>query len=207
MENSAKSCVFCERSFPGDRIVEQTANHYAIPAVGQITEGGHILVLPNAHYPCVGSMSKKKIREFETLRERVRGVIADAYGPPISFEHGILGQSVPHAHVQMMPCATDLFPRIYEDFPEVEEIDSIEQLRDLHRRKGVYLFYEDNHGKKFGFTLNSHRSYLRTVAADAINPQRRNWKALLQDTEGARMDQILIRETAEKLRALLERSV
>ena len=171
-----------------------------MPTIGQISDGGHLLVIPRQHYSCLGAMEDERFVEFEELAGKVKKTVTKIYGKPISFEHGILGQSVPHAHLQMMPSATDLFTRINRDFRVFKELSTLRDLQDLHRTRGVYLFYQDLNDKMFGFLLDSYPQYLRIVAAEAIGkPKRGNWREWRADPECAKLDDLLIEDTVMRL--------
>lgn len=197
------ACTFCDYA-QQESIVAETDNFYATPSFGQISDGGHVLVIPRHHYSCLGAMEEESFDEFEELTQRVKGAITDVYGKPIAFEHGILGQSIAHAHLQLMPSAVDLFPRIHRDFRMFRALSSIRDLRELHRTKGIYLYYQDPTDKQFAFLLDSFPQYLRFVAAEAIGkPQRGNWREWRADPDCAKLDDKLFTETVKKLRETL----
>lgn len=193
-------CVFCEYA-DKKLIVCESQNFYVIPTVGQISDGGHLLVIPREHYVCLGAMPEQLFDEFDKLTADVKKAVTEAYEKPIIFEHGILGQSISHAHMQVMPCATDLFSRINRDFKVFRQLQSTKELRELHRTKGVYLFYQNTLDEMFGFILDSHSQYLRIVAAEAVGkPKRSNWLEWRSDEDCAKLDDILIAETVKRLK-------
>jgi len=194
-------CTFCDYDSKKPRIVAETPNFYALPTVGQISDGGHMLIVTRKHHPCLGSMEEELFPEYEAFVDRVKAAVTTRYGKPILFEHGILGQSISHAHLQMMPSMVDLFPFINRDFKVFRELSSVRELRELHRTKGVYLFYQDLNDKKFGFILDSFPQYLRIVAAEAIGkPKRGNWREWTADPDCKNLDDRLIEETVNQLR-------
>jgi hypothetical protein len=164
-------------------------------------------VIPKEHAVCLGALSEKMLDEFSDISEYVKSAIRSEYNlPTVAFEHGILGQSVPHAHLQVMPSATDLFPFIIADFKVYKELSSVKELRELHCTKGVYLYYQDPQDKQYGFVLDSYPQYLRFVAAKAIGkPMRGDWRAWRADPEAAKLDDFLVEDTVERLRRHLPR--
>lgn len=196
-------CTFCDYA-DQKSVVAESENFYAIPSFGQISDGGHMLVIPKKHYVCLGAMEDKHFPELEQFTGNLKKAITDVYGKPISFEHGILGQSIPHAHLQMMPTDVDLFKRINRDFRMYRKLSSIRELRDLHRTKGVYLYYQNTADEMFGFMLDSFPQYFRIIAAEAIGkPQRGNWREWRADVEREKLDDLLFAETIKKLRDAL----
>ncbi len=160
-----------------------------------------MLIIPKKHYACLGSMDDNAFCEFEDFSGRIKKAVTAVYGKPISFEHGILGQSIAHAHLQMIPSCVDLFSRINRDFRVFRKLSSMRELQELHRTKGVYLFYQNTFDEMFGFLLDSYPQYLRIVAAEAIGkPKRGNWREWRADPECAKLDDILVEETVKKLR-------
>jgi diadenosine tetraphosphate (Ap4A) HIT family hydrolase len=199
---SGKGCVFCGHEQHRARIVCESGRFYAIPTVGQISDGGHMLIIPKGHHVCLGAMDDAHFDEFEAMHADLKRRIRASYGKRVvSFEHGILGQSVPHGHLQVLPSDTDLYGRISQDFKLVKPLGSVREIRELHRTKGVYLFYENQQDDRFGFLLDSFPQYLRIVAAECIGkPQRGNWREWRADPLQASLDDRLIDETVQKLR-------
>src|SRR3989344_8299983 len=115
------NCHLCDVESYQSWIVDETEHFYARPTIWQISDGGHMLIIPRKHYPCLGSMEKKYFREFKELTSHLKQTITDVYQKPISFEHGILGQSIAHAHLQMLLTSVDLFERIKHDFRICQE--------------------------------------------------------------------------------------
>jgi diadenosine tetraphosphate (Ap4A) HIT family hydrolase len=194
-------CTFCDYERMKPRIVAETPNFYALPTVGQISDGGHMLVITRKHYVCLGAMEDPLFDEFEEFTGRVESAVARNYKKPMLFEHGILGQSIPHAHLQMMPSDTDMFSAINQDFRVFKQLAAFKDMQALHRSKGVYLFYENLKDEKFGFLLDSYPQYLRIVAAKAIGkPPRGDWRQCTADPENKKLDDLLIEETCRTLR-------
>lgn len=192
-------CPFCDRRAFEDRLVFESMNFMIIATLGQILEG-YVLIVPKRHTICFGEFSDQEMEEVALLKQKVKGAIASAYRQnPIFFEHGVVGQSVKHAHMHAVPTDTDLFQKIVADFPDYQRITSLTSLQEVFQREGPYLYYENAEGQMFLFHIFKWPQYLRIVLAEAVGmPERADWK---------KMDQILdsaIRlETKRKLIRLL----
>lgn len=57
-------------------------------------------------------LSDKLIDEYLELKEKVDKAVTTAYQKPMYFEHGIVGQTVPHAHMHCVPSDRDLLPAL-----------------------------------------------------------------------------------------------
>lgn len=172
-------CPFCDRGALQDRLILETANFAVIPTKGQIL-GGYVLIVPKRHTICFGDMSDAEMDEAALLLERVRAAMTSAYGQaPIFFEHGIVGQTVRHAHIHAVPTDVDLFKRIEADFPDYQKVSTLGALQEVFQRDGAYLFYENAAAEKFLFRIFKWPQYLRLVLADAVgHPERGDWKKM-----------------------------
>ncbi len=68
--------------------------------------GGHILIIPKAHYACYGALPPTLDNEFLALKETIRRFLSEVYRAPTFFEHGVFRQTVYHAHLHAMPFGT-----------------------------------------------------------------------------------------------------
>lgn len=200
------TCVFCDYTKHATRIVYETTNFYAVPTIGQISDGGYMLVIPKYHYACLGSMEDDKFGELEDVVSKLKTAITTTFGKPILFEHGILGQSITHAHLHLVPFATDIFPIVQKDFPVYKQITCMHDLRELHRTNGGYLFYQNPADEMFGFLPDAViPQYFRIVVAEASGRQPRgDWRAWRSNKDNAKLDDKLIEETVKKLRQELQ---
>src|SRR3989338_2321735 len=134
-------CPFCNRESFEERIVLETAQWYVIASLGQITNG-YLLIFPKKHHSCFGaitSLSKKegddqRVLVCHTLECLEREYWGEAKAHHITmFEHGIVGQSVQHAHLHVLPVSLDLTPRVLKDFPQygVSRLGNPEELQQL----------------------------------------------------------------------------
>lgn len=190
-----RRCPFCDRRVFEDRLILESKNFVVFPTKGQILEG-YVLIAPKRHIICFGELSETEMEEFAKLKTQVTDLISTAYGQrPIFFEHGVVGQSVKHAHFHGVPTDTDLFPRIVADFPDYQNITSLESLQEVFQREGPYLYYENAKGEMFLFHIFKWPQYLRIVLAEEVGmPERGDWRAM-----DSLLDNALMLETQTKL--------
>ena len=116
------NCVFCNRqSNDRERTIFENNLFYIMPTLGQIPdEGGHVLIVPKGHVNCIANLHDTKTGSMLILLERTSEIMAKEYGcAPAMFEHGIVGQTVKHAHLHLFPGKeTDaITQRVRKDFP------------------------------------------------------------------------------------------
>lgn len=201
-----KPCVFCDKEKRAEKTFYESANFFAMPTIGQISNGGHSLLVPKYHAPCLGEMSSELFQEFSQVKAEVQDAVEEEYGRSIAFEHGIIGQSVPHAHVQILPSHSDLFSTLQCRYQFYKKLDSMEQLRDIYQNRRVYLYYENKQKEMFAFFMDAIPQYLRLVAAQEMGvTPRGDWKVWRSDPECARRDDLLMEETVKRLGRLLKK--
>jgi len=66
------------------------------PTLGQIVEG-YVLIALKEHYPCLGGLVEDELKEFIEIKDETDRRIRKAYpsGPPVFFEHGVIGVRCP----------------------------------------------------------------------------------------------------------------
>lgn len=179
-----KNCVFCDRTKLGEeRIIAEDGNYYVVATLGQITDGGYALIIPKQHVSCVGAMSSDDISDTETLMLTVKDAIEIEYGiRPIVFEHGIVGQTIQHAHLHLLPARIRMCDRIYKDFPnsQICFLDSLKLLRWNYKFTGgkKYLLWSTPEGMiKVVMDPQAPPQYLRLIAAELTgHPEYGNWR-------------------------------
>ncbi len=195
-----KPCVFCDKDKCAESTFYETENFFAMPTIGQISNGGHSLIVPKYHASCLGELSSELFQEFSQVKLKVHNAIEEEYGKSIAFEHGIIGQSVPHAHLQILPSNTNLFSTLQHRYPFYKKLDSIEQLREVYQNRRVYLYYENQQKEMFAFFMDAIPQYLRLVAAQEMGvTPRGDWKAWRSNPDCAKIDDQLMEETVQRL--------
>ena len=194
------ACPFCDRKSLEKDLITETKNFVVVPTLGQIVEG-YSLIIPKKHVLCYGLLSGKMIDEYIELKDKVDKAVTSAYQKPMYFEHGIVGQTVPHAHMHCVPSNRDLLPALMlrnYSIKAKRKIDSEKDLRQAVHDFGPYYFYEFN-GLKMAFDVNSHEMALRIAVANALGmPELADWKSINRQA-----DEKLMKKTIEKLKKIL----
>ncbi|MBU6414843.1 HIT domain-containing protein [Patescibacteria group bacterium] len=201
-------CAFCDRTQFEERLIAETNEHYVIATLGQIT-GGYVLIIPKEHISCFGAFANSQAESmwvmvrmvFQALSmEYLRNTGTPSFCPITMFEHGIVGQSVKHAHLHILPAAVDLTPKIRADFPtaKIEELQWGELFLVLYRKHPQpYLFWvTPSNGPTVCWNPPAPLQYLRTVAAELLGrPERANWRNMNPE-----LDKRLWQETVRRLK-------
>lgn len=194
-------CVFCDKSKFEERLIGETKNSWIIATLGQITDGGYVLLVPKRHVECIGAMEKAEIKFLSEVVRKIYLVLAAEYkcARPIIFEHGIIGQTIKHAHIHFAPETCNIKKRVCKDFPqsEIVMIESWDALRALYSKiKEPYLFWLDNDKPRACWDPPAPPQYLRLVVAEALGrPERGNWRNMNPE-----LDKKLWSETVKRLK-------
>ena len=193
-------CVFCDPDKIKSRTIVSLDGVNIVATLGQITIGGYVLLIPTDHVPCIGAMDKEQIKIIDRVADLIVQAIKSEYKSPVLiFEHGIVGQTIKHAHLHFLPTDIDSSHRIQSDFPKSEKqiIEDLASLQLLYQtRQEPYLLWSTSSGK-FSVCWNppAQPQYLRIISAEMLNvPERADWKKM--DPE---LDKTLIDETIRKL--------
>ena len=215
-----ENCVFCDKSQFEERLCGETKDFWIIATLGQITDGGYLLLVPKRHVDCVGAMRINEIRNLILLMNNTARTQRDLYrnlniewdkcalDQCTIFEHGVVGQTIKHAHIHIMPQrphSLHIEQRIKKDFPQCKiEYLPLEKLIKLYRlRKTPYLYWQEpawddfpSGGFKVCWNPPAPLQYMRIVIADALGrPERANWRNM--DPE---LDKKLWSETVKRLK-------
>lgn len=197
-----KNCVFCDRIEFKERIIAESNAFYIIAPLGQITDGGYVLVIPKRHVPCIGAMKGGEIFKINNIYRAISDYVEVEYSiRPIIFEHGIVGQTIQHAHLHILPANIRMCGRIYRDFPnsQICFLDSLALIKwayDMSGRK-KYLFWSTPEGLfKAIIDPPAPPQYLRIIAAEILGrPERANWRNM-----NPGLDKKLWQETVNRLK-------
>jgi diadenosine tetraphosphate (Ap4A) HIT family hydrolase len=97
-------CPFCNAP-DFERLIVQDDCWYSIATLGQIAPG-YVPAIPKEHLPCIGAVSVIDLPHLMELQAELFEAISAEYTetnpkietPAIMFEHGMVGQTVKHAH-------------------------------------------------------------------------------------------------------------
>lgn len=195
------NCVFCDRTKFEERIIAEKNDLYIVAALGQI-KSGYVIIVPKKHTLCVGAMKDKEIVKISEILHITSDYIEIEYGiKPIIFEHGVVGQTVQHAHIHLLPAKIRLCGRIYRDFPHTQIcfLDSLKMLQcNYNMTNGAkYLLWSTPEGLfKAVIDPPAPPQYLRLIAAELLgHPEHGNWRNM--DPE---LDKRLWQETIANLK-------
>ena len=174
------NCPHCDRSHPAFKFyLQETPNFHIVADENSIVEG-HTLLLPKAHLSCIGEYPDEIWSEFIKNYKQIKQFIASEYGPVASFEHGVLGQTVYHSHVHFMPFTGGPEEIVPEGAGPLQKIDSLEQLKDIYKKDGGYLFFSLGDDMWVVDKALAAPRFFRDRFAKAVGrPERGNWKAML----------------------------
>lgn len=196
------NCIFCDRTKFKERVIAETKDWYLIATLGQITDGGYALIIPKRHISCIGAMKEQEVSKISDILHVSSDYIEIEYGiRPIIFEHGIVSQTIQHAHLHLLPAKIRLCGRIYKDFPnsQICFLDSLKLLRLNYDMTGgrKYLLWSTHEGLlKVIMDPPAPLQYLRLIAAELLGrPERGNWRNM--DPE---LDKRLGQETVNRLK-------
>lgn len=199
---SEKPCVFCNRIKFEERLIYENNHFYIIATLGQITNGGYVLLVPKKHVLCIGAMEYWEISGVINEAVWIQCHISQEYNCcPIMFEHGIVGQTIQHAHLHFVPAPLRLTERIRKDFPKakMDIVPDLYWLREMYSSQGrrPYLFWKDS-SHEFTICWNPPvpPAYLRMIIAEMLGcPERGDWRKM--DPE---LDKRLWSETVTRLK-------
>jgi len=201
------TCVFCDRSQFEERIIDETRYCYLIASLGQITDGGYVLVVPKKHLSCMGALAWESPMMLDDVRELVSkasdavarefvGPRALTYSSVTLFEHGIVGQTIKHAHLHILPAHIDMTERVSKDFGPPIQRSKLEIQHHYDAFQRPYLYWTCYGDNMFCWDPPAPSQYLRIVAAQILGrPERANWRTM--DPE---LDKRLWSETVRRLR-------
>ena len=181
-------CVFCDRSQFEERLCGETKDFWIIATLGQIVQGGYILLVPKRHVECIGALEKDEIDRLCQAKQRIYeklGYFNEASSVTI-FEHGIAGQSIKHAHLHIVPVACRFSDKVAGDFlwNDMELMPVLQQswhrLREKYAKtKEPYLLWKDSGiGIKVLWNpQNTPAQYFRNLLFEEIGqPELANWR-------------------------------
>lgn len=179
-----KPCPFCDRNQLGtERLIGSLGSLDIFATLGQISDGGYLLLIPRQHVPCLGAVPN--VRELEQAIGRLRVVLAEEYRSfgVTMFEHGVVGQTVFHAHLHVIPENIAIGRRVRGDFPH-HPIEEFADFRAFHFAYALeqrpYLLWRECGGRILVcWNPPALPGYLRGVVGEALQkPERVNWRTM-----------------------------
>lgn len=192
-EDIRKNCPHCDpSSFALKFPLQETDNFWIVCDVHPLTKG-HILIMPKSHYSCLGEYPQYMIDEFLKLYGKCSDFLRETYGSVSSFEHGRIGQTVFHSHIQMFPFIGSENEIIPEGNSFLTEIQTINELRNIFKNKEMYLFFSIEDKMWIVDTHIGKPRFFRDRFAIALHhPERGNWKEM-------RINKLIMEETSKDI--------
>ena len=110
----ANNCPFCDIKQFEEQLIAEVDGFYIIATLGQITDGGYVLLFPKEHILCMGALAREQNLKVLKISREISQILTCEYNqaqalywssvwPVTLFEHGIVGQTVKHAHLHILP--------------------------------------------------------------------------------------------------------
>ena len=183
-------CLFCSIQDlpnppnPEDEIIDESENFYAKAALGHFVFG-YTLIISKEHFPSFACVPQHLFPECEAFRDKVLDNLHNICQQPISImEHGAVsrcqrgGACIDHAHLHLMPLATDLHPILSTRF-SLDELGSISELRRFKDEQIPYLYFQREGSRGCGVKLAQDvpSQLLRRIACQAMGePELWDWR-------------------------------
>ncbi|HSW48051.1 MAG TPA: HIT domain-containing protein [Candidatus Saccharimonadales bacterium] len=178
-EKLLKDCPHCDPdSFALKHPLEETGNFWVICDVHPISKG-HVLIIPKKHLSCIGEYPENIFKEFTELYKKFSKFIAYEYGSISTFEHGKISQTVFHSHVHLLPFKGKAIDIVPEGMDKLNEIKTIDKLKDIYKKEGNYLFFSIGNKMWVVDTVIAKPRFFRDRFANALgSEQKGNWKEM-----------------------------
>jgi diadenosine tetraphosphate (Ap4A) HIT family hydrolase len=175
----------CPHCNPGSQafqeILENTGNFWIVCDSHPLCEG-HILIIPKRHISCIGEYPSDLFREFEGIYDKVKKFLKNQYGSVATFEHGVLGQTIFHSHIHLLPFANEPEKIIPEKQEHLIPLKSLGELATIFRKSKGYLFFSINDRMWTVDPMLAAPRFFRDRFAQALGVQEReNWKVFHND--------------------------
>jgi len=182
------SCRLCGPDFSTEYWNEplfESENFLVVPSLGALVEGW-LLLLPKAHYICIGALPSSLMDEMEVIKQMAASFIQEVYGTVRVFEHGpheenrSVGCGVDHAHLHLVPTPSDLLSAVNAFLPvEVTwRNGDVADCRESFDQSKDYLYLEQPIGVAWIATHNQFQGQLfrQAIASElGVLPQY-NWR-------------------------------
>lgn len=158
-----------------------TKNFRVVCDVHPLVEG-HILIIPKDHFSCVGAFPKDLFEEFLILYQEASAFLKKEYQTVSSFEHGVIGQTVFHSHVHLLPFQGNSEMIVPEGQTNLTPITQLVSLLKVFETEGKYLFFSI--GEKLWLvqtSLGAPLFFRDRFARARGTPERGDWKKMEQD--------------------------
>ncbi|MDD2839846.1 MAG: HIT family protein, partial [Rickettsiales bacterium] len=186
----------------------ETKNFIIRVGKGIITPG-HVMIIPKHHYKALAEIDNNLVQEYLDLKNLAIEKITQAFHKPFLIEYGVFGQTVFHAHIHIIPKASNQYQEVdlFKDMilptktPTIE-ITNFSELQEYYKQHKEYIYFEDHkkHILPITDTMRQdirpvgYRHYFAKIGLKSIT----SWKAMTE--EDIKQDELKIKETKEKLK-------
>lgn len=174
-KNIEKDCAHCPGGFGLEYPLYDDDLFWVVCDVHPLIQG-HILIIPKEHISTMANLSEDAFIKYGELYIKVKLFINALYGEVGTFEHGIIGQTVFHAHTHFLPFNHNT-EEIISDKKAFHKIYNLQEIKDEFAQKQKYLFFENKNqmwlvDMKLGFP-----GFFRNIFAELLGAKERaNWK-------------------------------
>ncbi len=159
-----------------------------------LTEG-HILIIPKEHIATMSNLSEINFRNYFVLYKKIKSFISIHYGAVAIFEHGVIGQTVFHAHTHFLPFDHST-EEIMPDKSALRKIANLDEMKSEFEAKRKYLFFENKNQMWLVDTKLGFPRFFRDIFARLLNVEER------ADWQKARENEILRQQFKKDIFAL-----
>lgn len=121
--------IFCQAETVLKNLIIHKTDNFLVVHDGFPLAEGHLFLIPQFHLDCFLNLSDEFQNEYKSLVKSVVQFLTAEYKDPILFEHGIIAQTIPHAHLHFLPAHITIRP-------DIETIS-----KPMVRAKIPYLYY------------------------------------------------------------------
>ncbi|MDR1498791.1 MAG: HIT family protein [Rickettsiales bacterium] len=210
-----ENCIFCDALKNGDSVFE-TENFFIKLGKGIVCTG-HCMIITKKHYKCMGDMDTDIVSEYLDLKTKLISFLSKHFYKPFVEEHGVIMQSVFHAHTHFIPRKSKYYDElnllekmILEPTNnigvELEKISNFDGVIECFKQEGEYLYFEQDEEcfllrtKKYTNLIDkikddiNYRFFFSNLGIKGV----RDWKTMTEDD--LKLDKIRIEETADVFR-------
>jgi diadenosine tetraphosphate (Ap4A) HIT family hydrolase len=140
------TCPFCDPIQRRPQVVAETAAFWVLADLQPLTPS-HRLLVPKDHLPCFGALPEALDAEYAELHANLAAFLSGCSGQPLYFEHGVAGQTVPHAHLHALAVPKRLgLRKQLASLGEVIPTPDIRAIRRLYAASGPYVYVDEGDG-------------------------------------------------------------
>ncbi|MCE5318148.1 MAG: HIT domain-containing protein [Parachlamydia sp.] len=177
-----QNCPHCDRKgFAYEFLLEETP-HFCVTCDAHPLCEGHVLIIPKRHTSCIATYKPEEFDEFLDLFIRMSNWVHKRYGHVATFEHGIIGQTVFHSHVHLLPFAGEALQIVPEGIDRLRPHLFVEELIPIFHAEGGYLYFSLGNDKWTVDPALGQPRFFRDRFAKAMGREERaNWKETRQN--------------------------